>query len=193
MAVVVGHPCGGSIEAYFRWGFLVLLCFWAQSGHRVCPLIGFSGQSLHRPSSLRRLRFSQAFARLSSRFPSSVSWGLVGLVVDLRLAEPTRALRPGLAALRFRGRVLPALAGFGRMKVNSKVPPIAHVCWVRWHCCLLWLGVVLFLFNLLFLNGRGVGVNVSRCCGHLACCGQQKRAESLPPFWSLGPFFVASV
>ena len=50
------------------------------------------------------------------------------MVVDLRLAEPFRALRPGLAGLGFRGRVLPALAGLGRMKVNSKVPPIAHVC-----------------------------------------------------------------
>ena len=36
-------------------------------------------------------------------------------------------------------------------------------------------------------------VNVTRCCGHLACCGQQKRAGSLPPFWPLSLFFVAGV
>ena len=29
---------------------------------------------------------------------------------------------------RVLGRVLPELAGLGRMKVNSKVPPIARVC-----------------------------------------------------------------
>ena len=68
-----------------------------------------------------------------------------------------------------------------------------YVRWVRWHCCLLWLGVVLFLFNLLFLNGRRVGVNVTRCRGHLSCCGNKKRAGSLPPFWALSPFFVADV
>ena len=42
-----------------------------------------------------------------------MSWGLVGLVVGLRLAESFRALRLGLAGLGFRGRVLPALAGLG--------------------------------------------------------------------------------
>ena len=127
-AAVVGHPVGGSATAYSRWACRALLCFWAQSVQRVCPWFTLFGQSLHSPSFLRRSRFSRACTRESSRFSSSVSWGLVGLVVDLRLAEPARALRPGLAALRFRGRVLPALAGLGRMKVNSKVPPIAHVC-----------------------------------------------------------------
>ena len=127
-ALVIGHPVGGSAATYLRWACRALLCFWAQSGQRVCPWITLFGQSLHSPSFLRRSRFSRACTRESSRFSSSVSWGLVGLVVDLRLAGPARAFRPGLAALRFRGRVLPALAGLGRMKVNSKVPPIAHVC-----------------------------------------------------------------
>ena len=127
-AAVVAHHGGGSAPAYLRWACRALLCFWAQSVQRVCPWFTLFGQSLHSPSFLRRSRFSRACTRESSRFSSSVSWGLVGLVVDLRLAETARALRPGLAALRFRGRVLPALAGLGRMKVNSKVPPIAHVC-----------------------------------------------------------------
>ena len=127
-AAVVGHPVGGSATAYPRWACRALLCFWAQSVQRVCPWFTLFGQSLHSPSFLRRSRFSRVCTRESSRFSSSVSWGLVGSVVDLRLAEPVRALRPGLAALRFRGRVLPALAGLGRMKVNSKVPPIARVC-----------------------------------------------------------------
>ena len=122
------RPVGGSATGYSRWACRALLCFWAQSVQRVCSWITLFGQSLHSPSFLRRSRFSRACTRESSRFSSSVSWGLVGLVVDLRLAEPARALRPGLAALRFRGRVLPALAGLGRMKVNSKVPPTAHVC-----------------------------------------------------------------
>ena len=67
--------------------------------------------------------------------------GLVGLVAELRLKEPAWFFRIGSLDLLFRERVLPALAGLGRMKVNSKVPPIARVCgtlmmseavW-RWH------------------------------------------------------------
>ena len=54
--------------------------------------------------------------------------GLVGLVAGLRLTELAWVFRPSWLALRFRGRVLPLLAGLGRMKVNSKVPPIARVC-----------------------------------------------------------------
>ena len=127
-AAVVGRPVVGSAAAYLRWACRVRRCSSTQSGQRVCPWIALFGQFLHSPSFLRRWRFSRECARERSRFSSSVSWGLVGLVVDLRLAEPARALSPGLATLRFRGRVLPALAGLGRMKVNSKVPPIAHVC-----------------------------------------------------------------
>ena len=48
----------------------------------------------------------------------------------LCLVVPARVLRLELVALRFLGRVLPELAGLGRMKVNSKVPPIARVCGV---------------------------------------------------------------
>ena len=127
-AAVVVHHGGGSAPAYSRWSCRVRRCLATQSGQRVCPRIVLFGQSLHSPSFLRRWRSSRACTRESSRFSSSVSWGLVGLVVDFRLAEPARALRPGLEALRFRGRVLPALAGLGRMKVNSKVPPIGHLC-----------------------------------------------------------------
>ena len=38
-----------------------------------------------------------------------------------------RVFRLGLAALCIRGRVFPELAGLGKMKVNSNVPPIARV------------------------------------------------------------------
>ena len=51
-------------------------------------------------------------------------------MADLWLAVPARVLRPGLVCFGFLGRVLPVLAGLGRMKVNSKVPPIARVCGV---------------------------------------------------------------
>ena len=46
----------------------------------------------------------------------------------MRLAVPAFGLRLGLAAWRGFGRLPPELAGLGRMKVNSKVPPIARVC-----------------------------------------------------------------
>ena len=45
-----------------------------------------------------------------------------------RLAESAWVFRLGLTRFRFLGRVLPELAGLGRMKANSKVPPIARVC-----------------------------------------------------------------
>ena len=48
-------------------------------------------------------------------------------MADLWLAVPARVLRPGLVCFGFLGRVLPELAGLGRMKVNSNVPPIARV------------------------------------------------------------------
>ena len=153
-AAVVGHPVGGSATAYSRWACRALLCFWAQSVQRVCPWFTLFGQSLHSPRFWRRSRFSRACTRESSRFSSSVSWGLVGLVVDLRLAEPGRSLRPGLAGLRFRGRVLPALAGFGRMKVNSKVPPTAHVCgvWEKMCVCAVHVHINIVIGN---LGGQG--------------------------------------
>ena len=92
--------------------------------------MALAGQSLHRPISLRRCRSSVASTRLSSRFCSSVRRGFAGLVADLWLAVPARVLRPGLVCFGFLGHVLPVLAGLGRMKVNSKVPPIARVCGV---------------------------------------------------------------
>ena len=45
----------------------------------------------------------------------------------LCLVVPAPVLLLELVALGFLGRVLPELAGLGRMKVNSKVQPIAHV------------------------------------------------------------------
>ena len=89
--------------------------------------MALAGQSLHRPSSLRRCRSSVARTRLSSRFCSSVRRGFAGLVADLWLAVPARVLRPGLVCFGFLGRVLPELAGLGRMKVNWNVLPIARV------------------------------------------------------------------
>ena len=53
---------------------------------------------------------------------------LVGFAVGLRLVEAARVSLRGLVDSRFWGRVLPELAGLGRMKVKSKVPPIAQVC-----------------------------------------------------------------
>ena len=42
--------------------------------------------------------------------------GLVGLVAGLRLTELAWVFRPSWLALRFRGRVLPLLAGLGRIE-----------------------------------------------------------------------------
>ena len=107
--------------------------------------MALAGQSLHRPSSLRRCRSSVARTRLSSRFCSSVRRGFAGLVADLWLAVPARVLRPGLVCFGFLGRVLPVLAGLGRMKVNSNVPPVTYVwglgcgratVWVYGNCLL---------------------------------------------------------
>ena len=55
-------------------------------------------------------------------------------MAGVRLAETAPVLRLGLADLGFRGRVLPALAGLGRGKVDLKVPPIDRVCgtWQGW-------------------------------------------------------------
>ena len=91
-------------------------------------MMALAGQSLHGPSSLRRCRSSAASTPLSSRFCSSVRRGFAGLVADLWLAVPARVLRPGLVCFGFLGRVLPVLAGLGRMKLNSRVPPNARVC-----------------------------------------------------------------
>ena len=52
------------------------------------------------------------------------------LAADLLLAMSARDLGAGLLALLLWGRVLPALAGLERGKVNWKVPPIARVCGV---------------------------------------------------------------
>ena len=46
------------------------------------------------------------------------------LAADLLLAMSARDLGAGLLALLLWGRVLPALAGLGRGKVNWKVPPM---------------------------------------------------------------------
>ena len=108
----LGVPAGGS-SAHFE--------------QRVLPLMALAGQSLHRPSSLRRCRSSVASTRLSSRFCSSVRRGFAGLVADLWLAVPARVLRPGLVCFGFLGRVSPELAGLGRMKVNWNVLPITRV------------------------------------------------------------------
>ena len=53
-------------------------------------------------------------------------------MADLRLAEPARVLRPGLVCFGFLGRVLPELAGLGRLKGNSNVLPIARLCGLVW-------------------------------------------------------------
>ena len=66
-------------------------------------------------------------ARSSCRFCSSVSRGLVGLAAVLRPVVAALVLLLGLAALRLWGRVLPALAGLGRMKANPEVLPVARV------------------------------------------------------------------
>ena len=59
----------------------------------------------------------------------------------LQLAESAWVFRLGLTRFRFLGRVLPELAGLGRMKANWNVQPIERVCgtltmseavW-RWH------------------------------------------------------------
>ena len=51
---VVVHSGGGSAAAYLRWGCRVRWCVSTQFGQRVWPLFAWFGQSLQRPSSLRR-------------------------------------------------------------------------------------------------------------------------------------------
>ena len=81
-------------------------------------------QSMHTPSFSRRWRCSATRTRLSPRICSSVRGSLVGLAAGLRLPAPALVLWLGLAALCGFERLAPGLAGLGRMKVNSKVPPI---------------------------------------------------------------------
>ena len=57
-----------------------------------------------------------------------MSLGLLGLAAVLRPAVAALVLRLGLAALRLWGRVLPALAGLGKMQANPEVLPVARVC-----------------------------------------------------------------
>ena len=64
---------------------------------------------------------------LGSCYWFSARRGLATWAGVLRLAMAVRVFRLGLAALCIRGRVFPELAGLGKMKVNSNVPPIARV------------------------------------------------------------------
>ena len=87
-------------------------------------------RQLLRLSSLGRWRFSVAFAGwvpvsafqrgvVRQHWRRSRNW-----------RSPRVFCRLGLTALRLLGRVLPELAGLGRMKANSNVLPIARVCGV---------------------------------------------------------------
>ena len=98
---------GTTVES---WPACRYLCRWAVG--RILSLPETSGSSE---------------ARSSSRFCSSVSRGLVGLAAVLRPVVAALVLLLGLPALRLWGRVLPALAGLGRMKANPEVLPVARV------------------------------------------------------------------
>ena len=135
LVCVVGLCLKGLEVAYFRWAWCARRCFSAQSGQRVC--LGMVGcrQSLQRPASFSLLRASTTRARARSRRSSGVRRTRFGvmlvlavLVAVLLWATSARGLVAGFAALLLRGRVLPALAGFGRGNVNLKVPPIDRVC-----------------------------------------------------------------
>ena len=115
-APVVVHPGGGSAAAYLRWGCRVRRCVSTQFGQRVCPWVALFGQSLHSPSFLRRWRFSRDCTRERSRFSSSVSWGLVGSMAGVRLAETALVLRLGGV-----GFVFLRFLRWGITKVDSKV------------------------------------------------------------------------
>ena len=91
-------------------------------------------QSLQRPASFSLLRVSTARALVRSCRSSGVRRARFGVKVvlaalaeGLHLATCARVLGASLVAVVLWGRVLPALAGLGRGKVNSKVPPIACV------------------------------------------------------------------
>ena len=121
LAVPFRHPHRGLAAAYLR---RVRRCFWTQSGQRVCPWVALFGQSLHSPSFLRRWRVSRDCTRERSRFSSSVSWGLVGSMAGVRLAEIARVLRlggVGFVFLRFLRR--------GITKVDSKVRSLHTPAW----------------------------------------------------------------
>ncbi len=77
---------------------------------------------------LRPLAVFGGVCWMGSRVCFSARRGPAALAVVSQLAESACVLCLGLTALRFLGRVLPELAGLGRMKENSKVPPIARVC-----------------------------------------------------------------
>ena len=126
-AVVVVHPGGGSAAAYLRWGCRVRRCVSTQFGQRVWPLIAWFGQSLQRPSSLRRCRSSVASTRLSSRFSSSVSRDMVGFAVGLRLAEAARVSLRGLVDSRFWDVCCLSQPAWRRRRWTRRYPPL-HVC-----------------------------------------------------------------
>ena len=64
---------------------------------------------------------------VGSRLCFSARRGPAATAAVLQLAESAWVFRLGLTALRFLGRVLPELAGLGRMKANWNVLPIARV------------------------------------------------------------------
>ena len=107
----------------------------AQSGQRVCPGMAGCRQSLQSPESFSLLRASTARALARSCRSSGVRRTRFGVMVvlavlaaGLLLATSGRDLGASLVAFLLWRRVLPALADWGRGKVNWKVPPIARVC-----------------------------------------------------------------
>ena len=76
---------------------------------------------------LRPLAVLGGVCWVGSRRCFSVRCGPAALAAVSQLAESAWVLCLGLTRFRFLGRVLPELAGLGRMKVNWNVPPIARV------------------------------------------------------------------
>ena len=108
-----------------RFRFSYWLRFLLQSAQRLSPSTVGLGQSLWRPSSFR-------FARLSAWLVGKSfcrSWRVrLALVAFDGFWTVALGFDAVLVAFRLRGWVLPALAGSGSAKVNSKVRPIARVC-----------------------------------------------------------------